>query len=339
MEIVGNFKAKRTVGDWLTEKFKGTFSVKCPNCGIPVIGNDKFVTCPHCDNGFEHHSKTHLIIWGDSGNGKTFLCEYFAEFFDVELYRVTAEDITNQDELNYFIQSVNSTALDGREKLIVVEDYNEFGGLFGNRAIRTIKDFVPKSRYPFIFTHHQYPKRDDFVNAGILVYMMKPFKNQMFSYLKSINTGLSDEKLMEIAVKSASFRSAVLTAKSSVNNDFLLPYVSKRTLLKNITKRELQEPVTAKNIKMIFNSIRGIDDNAFAVMKRFSDFDFQIKRCYRDVDPFLINNMVEPVEKVTFEATYKKPSFKKIKPPKKKKAVEKKKEKKKTSNATLDSWF
>jgi len=343
VELVGNFRAKRTLGDWLTEKYKGTFSVKCPECKIPVISNDKFVSCPHCGHGFEYEGKPYVIIWGNSGNGKTFICEYFAEFFGVELYRVTAEDITTKQELNYFLQSLNTTSLDGGDKLFLIDDFHEFSGRLGKSLMRDIQKYAPQSRYPVIFTCLEYPKTDDFSKQALIVYMGKPFKNQMFDYLKKLNTTLSDEELYDIAENSVSFRSAVLTAKTCVKNECLLPYVSNRALYKSINERNLQEPITVRNIRKIFKGISGVDDASISVMKRFADFDFKIKRYkdsfvsyYREVDPFLVNNMVEPIQKVKLDATYKKPKFKKIKPPKKEK---KEKPKKEVSNATLDAWF
>lgn len=343
MEVVGNYKTKGLIGNWLSERYKGVFSAKCPNCNFPVIGDNPLVICTHCNTGFEHESKSCVIIWGNSGDGKTFICEYFADYFDVELYRVTSEDITDKHQMSYFLQSLNTTTLDGRKKLILIDDFDEFS----ERDLRVIQDGIRRSRYPVIFTCIEYPK-GEFVKDALVVHMMKPFPDEIVVYLKTLQTGLSDLALYQIAEKSASFRSAILTAQSSVHNEFLLPYVSVSEMLRRVRNRNMQDPITESNVRKIFNAIKGVDDDSFSVMKRFAEFDFLIKRYkdilvsyYREVDPFLVNNMVEKIENITLESTYKKFESSYKRPANSVKKNEKKVEKKASVSAadSLDAWF
>jgi len=316
MEIIGNTKTKNIIDNWLAEFFQGFIQSQCPKCKTPVMGKSGVLKCSVCGHEFDYTRKKYIIIYGESGNGKTYICKYFAEKYGVDLFTITPEDILDDNDLNNYVKSINLSSLDGGSKIILIDDFNEFAGAFGKRVLRTIKEEILLSRFPVIFTCREYPKYDDFVRDSVVVGMYKPFPNQLVPYLKSINKRLSDQQITEIAEKAKSFRSAETAVLTSFDDEIRIPYLSTKAFLKSINERNLSEPLSIRNIRKVFNSVSGLDDKDILVMERFAYFDYRIRRFKgtlksyeNEVDPFFVNHMKEPIDDVVLQYQYKRMTF------------------------------
>ena len=270
-DFIGNKEAISKVGNWLN-------------------------ACYHN----EIRETNYIVLQGNSGNGKTELVLLLANSFDVALFRINPSDIENQQDLNDFIKSVNITTLEGKKhKLILIDDLDDYS-----------KDYQKKlyelpliSKHPIIYTCKTSYFDKDFLKEGMYVKLKKPLTSELLEYLKTISN-LPEDKLKEIALESKSVRSAILSVKNASVNELLNPNVTKWESLRSINERKLTEPINRENINFIFKSIKGYDKNALAVMLRFADFDYRIKAKFEEIDPYFVNEMKEPIEKVKLEYVY-----------------------------------
>ena len=262
----------------------------------------------------------YAILFGSTGNGKTYIPTVLAKEFGVERFRITVDDIKSNEDFNQIIKSINMATLDGaKHKLILVDDVDAFQSKYQTRLFEIGKI----SKNPVIYTSSTFSlpfnasdfmkeKWAEFIKDSLkkvarspegriiwskLLKIEKPTVDDLFGYLKSISK-LPDDTLRMIAEKSKSVRSAVLSTYNIAINDLTDGIATKGDLLKSITKRQLDEPLTRENIDFIFKAIRGYDDNAFKVMKKFADFNYRIKAKYEEIDPIFVNEMEEPIEKI-----------------------------------------
>jgi len=99
------------------------------------------------------HSKTkktknYAILYGQSGNGKTTLVYSLADLFKVDVYKITADEISSKEDLNLCKQSLNLQKLGGSlKKIVLVDDLNEFSNK------RIITELHRICNHPIIYTN------------------------------------------------------------------------------------------------------------------------------------------------------------------------------------------
>jgi len=271
-DFVGNFSKVNILANWLNEFFHEKTEA----------------------------TKRYAIITGNSGNGKSLLPKLLAEDFDTELFVISPIDIAGENDLYNVIKSINLQSFTHKQKIILIDDINEF-----SQKNRT-KLCELNSIYPIIYTCETIVKLDnEFTNGALLIKIKKPVTSKLIEHLKKkskeMNIDVSDLVLQEIGQESKSVRSAELSLFTALTNDLSKPYQSHYDILKSIKARRLDQPITRLNKHWIFNSIKGYDSNALAMMQRFADFDYRIKVQFQDIEPYLVNNMIESIERVTFE--------------------------------------
>ena len=303
----------------------------------------------------------YIILVGTSGNGKSLIPELLAKKFNVELFSIAPYSITSGDDLNNIIKSINISPLDfdekPREKLILIDDIDEHHFRYKKRLYA-----IPEiSRYPVIFTSKIFKFPDDFKHGSHettrygrkswYFQLKKPSPTLLCKYLMSINKDVSYENALKIAKQSKSVRSAVLSFRNNTINTLLSEDPSPYEVIKSISERRLQVPITRKNINWIFHSIRGVKNGGtihdlYAVSQKFCDFEHRItfyhetyddKMTKEGIDPMFVNYMEEPIEKIKWELQL----YKKKKKPKKEDNITKKVVKKKTEvekPQPLDEW-
>lgn len=290
-----------------------------------------------CDwlNSFYHEPtkevKGYAIVCGQPGNGKTLLAQLIANSFEVELFTITPLD-TN---INDIVKSLNMKTLDGGEhKLILIDDIDEFP-LYLKRQLY---DLYTISNHPIIYTSKDlFLLSKEFISEGLFIRIKKPLTTEIYDHLRTISK-LPVETLMDIAKKSKSVRSAILSTQNEVVNDLTHPTQSNYDVLKNAKARSLTGNLDRGKIAYLFGCIKGYDANALKVRMRFADFDYRTKVKFEEIDSFFINQMVEPIEKVLEYQKFEKKNANK-KTTVLKKLVDDVKTKKKQKHPTLDDFL
>jgi hypothetical protein len=296
-EFIGNKTTIKCIGDWLS-----------------VYYEDR-----------KKATNNYVILFGNSGNGKTFLVSLLAKIYGVELFHITPDDIRSKENAYEIYKSINLATLENTKyKLILIDDVDEID----SKYLETILEIGKISIYPVIYTSKTYslPKefKEDSLKEIILDYkqevkqkrflkVIKPLTSELKEHLKTkaneLGMNISDAVLHDIALNSKSVRSAELSLYNNAVNELVDPEQTKREILESLPKRKLKYPLTRKNdgpgnIYFIFNSIRGYDDNAFKVMMKFAEFEYRIIVKHEEIDPILVNEMSEPIELVKFEYIY-----------------------------------
>jgi len=299
-DIKGNGKSKAILISWLDEFF-------------------------HSKN---NNTKMFAVIIGRTGNGKTSLVQALAEEYNVDLYRITVEDIFSSKDFNTCIKCLNLEKLEGKNaKIILFDDFYELP--FKSKIVSLCQEKICK--YPIILTMDKYPEEEELRN-GLIVKLKKPLTSDLVELLKEnqkeLNVNYSEKELYQIAVKSPSVRSAInsLFTGVAIERDNPKPsLLDKRNLivqraLNKDLNRYPNEPYLLSSLTKNMNCFNG---SGFKVLKRFAIFDYYITTKYLAIDKFLVNNMLEPIEEVKWF------KFKKKEKPKQKKVKVKKKVKKK----------
>lgn len=285
------------------------------------IGNDKTITdiTSWLNDYFDKKTKyRYCIVYGPSGCGKTVLGEILAKEYNIGLLHITPIDINSGNDMNDFDKSVNISSLDGSKyKLILIDDIKEFRQPYRNKLCNI--GINGTSNNPIIYTTDNLSSftLPEFTKNGLRLKLLRPITSEIYKYLKTLDSNIPDDILMKISKESQSVRSAVLSLYNSSVNELVHPTQTVRQRLSSIGNRKLRDNLDIVMNWHVIDSIRGYDSNALKVMNRFADFDWRLNK-YRsitqypqdDIDPFFINNMTEPIEKVKLEYRYIQQRFK-----------------------------
>jgi len=284
-DFVGNDIQLHKICDWLTNKY-------------------------HTDSD---DIAKYAIIHGFSGNGKTFLGEVLADVFKVELYRITPFEIESEDDLNEAIKSINIKTLTGKKhRLIFIDDIDEFS----YKQRKKLYTIPAISIYPVIYATKTFSIDKDFYQFNkdaLTISLSKPRMGDMIPYIKEkLPFHYDKTKVEQILKESKSFRSAVLSIYSMSSNSLVNPDITRQEFLSLINRRRIKRNINSKDVRIIFDSIRGYDTNALKVMLRFAEFDYRLNakhekaegESYPTIDKFFINNMEEPIHKVALKYQY-----------------------------------
>ena len=311
------------------------------------------------------HSVEYALIVGTTGNGKTYLCEQLAKEHNAELFRVTPDEITSMEDVKQLFKSFNLIGLSSEKKIILIDDFDEFRWNYREK----LYDIPRHSNYPVIYTANDCNKtytkvfKNEFKKEALqITYKTKtnqakstPFlrlekdTQKLYMHLLSLNTGKTTKELMDIASKSQSIRSALISIKySSEINSMNVNEKKSWEVVSDMYKRKIEYPITLSNPYNIHTLISNIHSSKnisslSKVTDRLLDFEHRLKYKYErfnfvepGVDPIFFNHMNEPVEHVFFKAKFKKKSNKKKFNNKPK---EKEKQKPKKVENSVDKWF
>ena len=267
-----------------------------------------------------------LVLYGQSGNGKTFLIKLLAKEAGMEVFTIEPENVNTQEDLNTVIKSINSSF---GERLILVDDFD-----FLKPKFRKKLQEIPKiSKYPVVFTSSSWIYDSSFLKDAVVVKLKKPLTSELRQFL--IKLGADYDTADKIASESKSIRSAILSLQNNTVNELTKDLQTRYKTLEDLKSRKLEENINRSNIKWLFNSIRGYNDSALKLMLELAEYDYKIMANFQEIDSFIVNNMSAPVEDVELKQVFKnnKKSVVKMKPPK---VV---KEKKKENNFTSIDKF
>ena len=275
----------------------------------------------HWFDAFNPNDFKFVLILSDSGNGKSYLVELLSKDFNVELFTITSSNLINENDMNNFIKSINMQTLDGRKKIIFIDDLDEFSIKYKKKLIE-IKEL---SVYPIIYTSTLYINLGNintekqnkntnkqsftYLNDGFIVKLHKPLASELEKFLKEKSlTDISDDIIKKISLESKSVRSAINSLINYSVNELVEPHKTFRDLVNDTKHRKLSKPLNTKLLNVLVNSIKDYSDDSKKLLFRLAEFDYLMNRNWsqvgrRDIHQFIVNNMKENVENL--EYTYK----------------------------------
>ena len=289
-----------------------------------------------CLAWFEKPKKPYLIISGQHGYGKTTLATLIANEFYCKIQKITPDD-----DINHALKSLNTQSLEDAceeketKKVILIDDLEDFDN---KKSLYDIHEFCC---YPVIYTITDKSKMsNDFKNKGLVITLERPRDSQIIKYLRKkveeLSLDISDDIVTKVAIESPTVRSAVNSLYYGFSREFFLQESSIWGLIKQLKRRELTKDIHRGHIKAMSGYIKCYDSPSCKLRTLLAEYDFNCRTKFIEpVDAYLLNNMKEPIEQVTFE--YKNNKNKFIKP---KKPVTSKPEKKIDAKVKpLESFF
>jgi len=259
---------------------------------------------------FQHDivSQNYAILVGASGNGKSYLCKLLADTFNVELFRITPNDITSMQDMYDIIKSINIKTLDSKaHKIILVDDFDDYSKTYRKGLL----EIGQISRYPVIYAMKRYPSgMKDFIENSLkrnkkLLYVKKPLTSDL---MKKFNGKIDNDKLQDLIEKSVSYRGVELGLKSGAN-ELIESDENVFQYFDSIKNRNMKQPVTRKNIKLIFDSLsgsKGTGKSILMVRQALNDYCYRTHVQYEEIEPFELNNADIPIERMSFKPVFKK---------------------------------
>jgi replication-associated recombination protein RarA len=243
-----------------------------------------------------------LVLYGQSGNGKTFLIKLLAKEAGMEVYTIEPENITSIEDLNNVIKGINS-AFD--ERLILIDDFD----LFKKKYMKKLEEIPEISNYPVVFTSSAWVYNSTFLKDAVVIKLKKPLTSELRQFL--IKLGADYDSADKIASESKSIRSAILSLQNNAINDLTRNLLTRSDKLQKLNSRKFEEKINRQSIKWLFESIRGYDDSSLKLMLELAEYDYKIMANFQEIDEFIVNNMSSPVEKVQLKQRFKSKNAKK----------------------------
>jgi len=218
-----------------------------------------------------------IELYGKSGNGKTFLVELLAKYFNAELLRITPYDINSTEDVYQFIKSVNLQSIDGKErKIILLDDFDELQ----SRYQKKLSDIFSISLHPVIVTCTYSQQYKDHKPLSLII--KKPAPSVLLPFLKERAPHVSEETLLQIAQESTSVRSSFKALYSLSTEGMLTPFFSKKAFIQDVfQKKKLHEDINKRLLYSIFKKVNfdnSVDNVKF--LSLLSEYDYHIMRYF-----------------------------------------------------------
>jgi Holliday junction resolvasome RuvABC ATP-dependent DNA helicase subunit len=229
------------------------------------------------------------VLDGVPGNGKTFLIELFAKEYDCYLQVIDAYDVTDMNEFNNILKTLNLLPIECNQtkKIILVENINEFHKNYRTRLFE-IQDIC---KYPIVYTGTRVDIPGKYRNKIEVFRINKPVPTEIKNFLnqkvKELKVEIEDEVIEQIARQSPSIRSATNSLYNSSPNDITNPIPTLFEQVNNIKYKVLKDDVDATLLHYIFGNV-----NNHETMAKLCDYDMELNRQFTDsIDKYLFNNM------------------------------------------------
>jgi replication factor C large subunit len=120
-----------------------------------VLGHDKVaLLVVNYIKNYKKQKKKALLLYGQSGNGKTSLIHAIANELGYELVEVNASDDRNKEMLNLKVgNAINQQSLFFSDcKIILIDEIDGISGFYDRGATTEIVNMIKKSKFPVIMT-------------------------------------------------------------------------------------------------------------------------------------------------------------------------------------------
>lgn len=235
--------------------------------------------------------KNYAILCGEHGNGKTFLVKGLANSFNVPLYLVDFYNYSDKESLNDLKKTldVECFGYNHSKKIILVDDIYEFNSYSRKELMNKIPKFTDN---PVIFTtskkHYKIPS--NFKKNSVFCRLKKPRNAEMVVILsrkaKELGVKLSDSDLLEIARRSPSVRSAIISLYTSTVNDIEVSDYSIYAKLQQIKNKRLKVNISKYLVKLFAQSAYDYKTmNFLASMNVKTNVEF-----VKEIDKFMFNH-------------------------------------------------
>jgi len=227
-----------------------------------------------------YHNKTnktskYIILYGDHGNGKTTLVEELAKQFNVDLLKITAEDINTKDELNKTLKSINLNRLGNTksQKLILVDDIQEF------KKSSAITEIIELSFFPIIFTINEYPNTQTFDSVP-KIEITKPLTSKTIEILRQYpqSKNYTQQELELIAKESPSVRSAINSLHTGMINKSLKTKYNVFDIKNQLKNKALQQDIDYPLCRFLTKNLNYFTKDGFKLLSKFCLYDYKEKR-------------------------------------------------------------
>ena len=276
------------------------------------IGNDVVVSKlvawlgeffhPVCTAGLNSTTKSHAIIVGKSGNGKTSLVYALANGFHVPILHITPDDVKTKEQLNRFKKELNTIPLNSNteHKIVLIDDIEDYPK--SNKDLdkidldevvvreQLIKNFIEISNHPIIYTTSNINVLpSDFKESGEVCKLVKPTQKELKQLLLEKAEGygvtIKPSDLQNILSNAPSVRSALNSIFSTDYSLILKTEFNIFEKIRNVRDAQLQEPLDNYTLKILLNNCKEIKDVRYlSRLVILSDKNF-----HSDTHPYLLN--------------------------------------------------
>lgn len=102
---------------------------------------------------YDKQSKKILMLYGESGVGKTFFVHYLSNKYNLELYEINPSNYLNKKGIHSGLeQAIKQTSIFGNEKLIFIDELDNFSSRFDRGYLSEILKISKESKFPIIVT-------------------------------------------------------------------------------------------------------------------------------------------------------------------------------------------
>ena len=259
----------------------------------------------------------YAILHGLSGNGKTSTVYALAKEFNLDVYRISSDVINGKESLNTCIKKLNLQSMDNlltndiKGKIVLVDDVDF------SYATSSIKNKLFKiyetSDSPVIYTcsdRYKLPKEFTKGNS-IVVKVNRLMRSDLIDLVKEerdkLKLDVDNPTIRNIVDSSKTNRGALLSLWTSSNNKSFNPSTNLYETIDCVRRRSLSQDLDYRTLLYICKNIRTYNKEDCLILNRLAEFDYMYWRgkerdlgfhLSETIDKFLINNMLEPIDKL-----------------------------------------
>lgn len=233
----------------------------------------------------------YVILFGSSGNGKSYAVEHLAKEYNLDFLRFTVDDF---DNINIIEKSLNLQSINSKNKKIIV-----FDDIQDIKNKKRLYEMCSLTYFPVIYIADNLSKIDKaFIAEALVLSLKRPFDFQIREILeqKAKELNLTCKNIYDIAHESVSIRTAIQGLYLDYPIEKRPPKDSSYATLKLMSNRVLNEDINWFLLREAFRNIKNTDIKSYRLMEQFAYFDYVINYLHFKnknilLDRIFFNNM------------------------------------------------